>query len=108
MKGRSSREAASETGGAIRLEGVVKRFDDVTAVAGIDLDIASGEFFSLLGSSGCGKTTTLRMIAGFERPDGGRILLDGDDMVGTPAHRRPVNTVFQAYALSRSVPAPLL
>ena len=90
---------AAPSGGAIRLENIVKRFDDVTAVAGIDLDIASGEFFSLLGASGCGKTTTLRMIAGFEQPDEGRILLDGTDLVATPPHRRPVNTVFQSYAL---------
>ena len=86
-------------GGAIRLDKVVKRFGSTTAVAGIDLDIASGEFFSLLGASGCGKTTTLRIIAGFERPDEGKVLLDGEDMSGTPPHRRPVNTVFQAYAL---------
>jgi spermidine/putrescine transport system ATP-binding protein len=98
MRNPASRDAAPH-GGAIRLEGVVKRFDDVTAVDGIDLDIASGEFFSLLGASGCGKTTTLRMIAGFERPDEGRILLDGVDMAATPPHRRPVNTVFQSYAL---------
>src|SRR3954447_7159442 len=98
MRAPSSAEG-SPSGGAIRLEGVVKRFGDVTAVDGIDLDIASGEFFSLLGASGCGKTTTLRMIAGFERPDEGRILLDGADTVDTPPHRRPVNTVFQAYAL---------
>src|SRR4051794_36455921 len=99
MKGRSGHEEEAPAGGAVRLGGGGQRFDDVTAVAGIDLDIASGEFFSLLGASGCGKTTTLRMIAGFERPDEGRILLDGVDLVGTPAHRRPVNTVFQAYAL---------
>src|SRR3954454_17090348 len=86
-------------GGAVRLDRVVKRFGSTTAVAGIDLDIESGEFFSLLGASGCGKTTTLRMIAGFERPDEGKVLLDGRDMSGTPPHRRPVNTVFQAYAL---------
>src|SRR3954454_9888149 len=99
MRGRPSRSQAASSGGAIRVDGVVKRFDDVTAVAGIDLEIASGEFFSLPGASDCGKTTTLRMIAGFERPDEGRILLDGVDLVGTPPHRRPVNTVFQAYAL---------
>ena len=99
MRGRPSHPQDAPSGGAIRVDGVVKRFGDVTAVDGIELDIASGEFFSLLGASGCGKTTTLRMIAGFERPDEGRILLDGADMVGTPPHRRPVNTVFQAYAL---------
>jgi spermidine/putrescine transport system ATP-binding protein len=89
----------SQGGGHIQLEGLAKRFDDVVAVDGIDLDIPAGEFFSLLGPSGCGKTTTLRMIGGFERPDEGRILLDGEDMAQTPPHRRPVNTVFQNYAL---------
>ena len=77
----------------------MKRFADVTAVAGINLDMPPGEFFSLLGPSGCGKTTTLRMIAGFERPDEGQILLDGVDMAQTPPHKRNVNTVFQNYAL---------
>jgi spermidine/putrescine transport system ATP-binding protein len=86
-------------GGQVTLEGLVKRFGAVTAVDGIDLDIPAGEFFSLLGPSGCGKTTTLRLIGGFERPDRGRILLDGRDMAHTPPHRRPVNTVFQSYAL---------
>jgi spermidine/putrescine transport system ATP-binding protein len=86
-------------GGHVQLEDLVKRFDQVVAVDGIDLDIPPGEFFSLLGPSGCGKTTTLRMIGGFERPDRGRILLDGRDMAQTPPHRRPVNTVFQNYAL---------
>lgn len=86
-------------GGEVRLVDLVKRFDDVTAVAGINLDMPPGEFFSLLGPSGCGKTTTLRMIAGFERPDEGQILLDGVDMAQTPPHKRNVNTVFQSYAL---------
>jgi spermidine/putrescine transport system ATP-binding protein len=85
--------------GAIELVGLRKRFGDVTAVDGIDVGIRGGEFFSLLGPSGCGKTTTLRLIAGFERPDEGRILLDGVDMAATPPHRRRVNTVFQSYAL---------
>jgi spermidine/putrescine transport system ATP-binding protein len=78
---------------------VSKRFGDVTAVDDVSLGIRQGEFFSLLGPSGCGKTTTLRMIAGFERPDDGRILIGGDDVTETPPHRRPVNTVFQSYAL---------
>ena len=86
-------------GGEVVLVDLVKRFGDVTAVAGINLDMPPGEFFSLLGPSGCGKTTTLRMVAGFERPDEGQILLDGVDMAETPPHKRNVNTVFQNYAL---------
>ena len=86
-------------GGQVRLLDLVKRFADVTAVDGINLDMPPGEFFSLLGPSGCGKTTTLRLIAGFERPDEGQILLDGVDMAETPPHKRNVNTVFQNYAL---------
>ncbi len=86
-------------GGEIQLVDLVKRFGDVMAVAGINLQMPPGEFFSLLGPSGCGKTTTLRMIAGFERPNEGAILLDGVDMVATPPHKRNVNTVFQNYAL---------
>jgi spermidine/putrescine transport system ATP-binding protein len=85
--------------GQIELRGLVKRYGDVTAVDGIDLEMPPGEFFTLLGPSGCGKTTTLRLIAGFERPEGGAILLDGDDMSHTPPHKRRVNTVFQSYAL---------
>lgn len=85
--------------GALSLTGLVKRFGDEVAVDGLDLDIGEGEFFSLLGSSGCGKTTTLRMIAGFEEPDGGEILLDGRDLSEVAPHKRPVNTVFQSYAL---------
>jgi spermidine/putrescine transport system ATP-binding protein len=87
------------TGGQVQLVDLIKRFDEVTAVAGINLDIAGGEFFSLLGPSGCGKTTTLRLIAGFEQPTQGRILLDGTDVAQTPPHKRHVNTVFQSYAL---------
>ncbi|MET0160958.1 MAG: ABC transporter ATP-binding protein [Acidimicrobiales bacterium] len=86
-------------GGTIRLVELVKRFGDFTAVDGIDLDIGSGEFFSVLGPSGCGKTTTLRLIAGFEAATSGQILVDGEDLATTPPHRRPVNTVFQSYAL---------
>jgi putative spermidine/putrescine transport system ATP-binding protein len=84
---------------AVRLEHLVKRFGDVEAVAGIDLDIHDGEFFSMLGPSGSGKTTTLRMIAGFEAPTEGRILLHGKDVTGVPPFDRDVNTVFQDYAL---------
>jgi spermidine/putrescine transport system ATP-binding protein len=85
--------------GAIDLVELRKEFSDVVAVDGIDLHVDGGEFFSLLGPSGCGKTTTLRLIAGFERPDSGKILLDGVDMAATPPHKRRVNTVFQSYAL---------
>jgi spermidine/putrescine transport system ATP-binding protein len=90
---------ARMAGGEVQLVDLVKRFSDVTAVAGINLEMPPGEFFSLLGPSGCGKTTTLRLIAGFERPDEGQILLDGVDMAQTPPHKRNVNTVFQNYAL---------
>jgi spermidine/putrescine transport system ATP-binding protein len=86
-------------GGRVELINLVKHFDGIKAVGGINLDVAAGEFFSLLGPSGCGKTTTLRLIAGFERPTEGQILLDGKDMAQTPPHRRNVNTVFQSYAL---------
>jgi putative spermidine/putrescine transport system ATP-binding protein len=84
---------------AVRLEGLTKMYADVTAVAGIDLDIGRGEFFSLLGPSGSGKTTTLRMIAGFELPTSGRVLLEGRDVSQLPPYERDVNTVFQDYAL---------
>jgi spermidine/putrescine transport system ATP-binding protein len=85
--------------GELRLVGLEKAYDGVPAVRGIDLEIGAGEFFSLLGPSGCGKTTTLRMIGGFEEPTGGRIVLDGAELAAVPAHKRPVNTVFQSYAL---------
>ena len=91
--------SSSMGGGQVGLVDLVKRFDDVIAVDGISVDVAGGEFFSLLGPSGCGKTTTLRLIAGFEQPSEGRILIDGVDMAHTPPHKRPVNTVFQSYAL---------
>jgi len=84
---------------AVRLEGLTKMYGDVSAVAGIDLDIGRGEFFSLLGPSGSGKTTTLRMIAGFELPSSGRVLLAGRDVSQLPPYERDVNTVFQDYAL---------
>jgi spermidine/putrescine transport system ATP-binding protein len=89
----------ARTGGSISIVGLRKEFDGVTAVDGIDLEIKPGEFFTLLGPSGCGKTTTLRMLAGFEQPTSGEIYLDGVDVAQTPAHKRPVNTVFQSYAL---------
>jgi len=86
-------------GGEVRLVGLEKNFGDFAAVRGIDVEIGGGEFFSLLGPSGCGKTTTLRMVAGFEEPTAGKILLDGVDVAHVPPHKRPVNTVFQSYAL---------
>jgi putrescine transport system ATP-binding protein len=83
----------------VRFERVSKRFGALTAVDRLDLDIAQAEFFALLGPSGCGKTTLLRLLAGFETPDEGRILLDGEDIAAVPPHRRPVNMMFQSYAL---------
>jgi spermidine/putrescine transport system ATP-binding protein len=85
--------------GVVELVDLEKSFGDVAAVDRINLKIEDGEFFSLLGPSGCGKTTTLRLIAGFERPDGGAIMIDGVDQAAIPPHKRPVNTVFQSYAL---------
>jgi len=87
------------TVGQVQIVDLVKRFAEVTAVDGINVDVAGGEFFSLLGPSGCGKTTTLRLIAGFEQPTEGRVVLDGRDVAHTPPHKRNVNTVFQSYAL---------
>ena len=85
--------------GAVSVQGVGKAFGDVVALRGVSLEIAPGELLTLLGPSGCGKTTLLRVLAGFETPDAGRVLLSGHDMTGLPPHRRPVNTVFQHYAL---------
>ncbi|MCC6755941.1 MAG: ABC transporter ATP-binding protein [Solirubrobacterales bacterium] len=92
-------KAAGSGSGGVRLEGVTKQFGDFTAVQEMELDIADGEFFTMLGPSGCGKTTTLRMIAGFDQPTTGRVLIDGTDVAGLPAYKRPTNTVFQSYAL---------
>jgi putative spermidine/putrescine transport system ATP-binding protein len=83
----------------IRLSGLVKRYGEVVAVDGIDLDVRHGEFFTMLGPSGSGKTTTLRLIAGFERPDAGSVELAGEDVSVLPPYARDVNTVFQDYAL---------
>jgi len=83
----------------LRIASVVKRFGGFTAVDHLSLDIGAGEFFALLGPSGCGKTTLLRMLAGFETPDAGTIALDGADIAQVPPHRRPVNMMFQSYAL---------
>ena len=84
---------------SVYLQGVSKAFDDFVAVREMDLEIAQGEFFTLLGPSGCGKTTTLRMIAGFEQPTTGSVMIEGANVAGLPAHKRPTNTVFQSYAL---------
>ncbi len=83
----------------VKIERLSKRFGTVTAVDGVDLEIAHGELFGLLGGSGCGKTTLLRLLSGLEQPDAGRILIDGQDMTGVPVHLRPVNMMFQSYAL---------
>ena len=83
----------------VRFEGVSKRFSGTAAVDGVSLDIFEGEFFALLGPSGCGKTTLLRMLAGLETPEAGRILLDGQDLAPVPPYRRPINMMFQSYAL---------
>jgi spermidine/putrescine transport system ATP-binding protein len=84
---------------SVELTAVTKRFGDLVAVDDVSLDLAAGEFFTLLGPSGCGKTTTLRMVAGFEQPSQGEIRIEGTDVAGLPAHKRPTNTVFQSYAL---------
>jgi spermidine/putrescine transport system ATP-binding protein len=91
-------EAHGETP-SVELRSVTKRFDELAAVDDLSLELARGEFFTLLGPSGCGKTTTLRMIAGFERPSGGEIRIEGEDVAQLPPHKRPTNTVFQSYAL---------
>ena len=83
----------------VRIERVTKRFGDFIAVDNVSLQIRKGEIFCLLGGSGCGKTTLLRMLAGFEAPTAGRIFIDGQDMTGIPPYERPVNMMFQSYAL---------
>jgi putrescine transport system ATP-binding protein len=102
--GRNTRKAFAPWSDAaaralVRFDGVRKRFAGIAAVERVSLDIFSGEFFALLGPSGCGKTTLLRLLAGFEMPDEGRILLDGEDIARMPPYRRPVNMMFQSYAL---------
>ena len=83
----------------IRIRGVTKKFGEFVAVNNVDLDIYQGELFCLLGGSGCGKTTLLRMLAGFEVPTSGQILIDGNDMSDVPPYERPTNMMFQNYAL---------
>jgi spermidine/putrescine transport system ATP-binding protein len=85
--------------GDLRLESVTKAFGDFTAVDDLSLTVPRGSFFALLGPSGCGKTTTLRMVAGLEQPSSGRILIGDTDLTGSRPYERPVNTVFQSYAL---------
>lgn len=97
--GSSERDAPGSTVPAVSVTSLTKRFGDHAAIDGISLDIADGEFFSLLGPSGSGKTTTLRLIAGFERPTSGTVRLHGRDVTNVPPFERDVNTVFQDYAL---------
>src|SRR5829696_9905719 len=99
MPPRGGRKGEPVTQIDVRLERVSKLFGDVTAVDDLSLDIAEGEFFSMLGPSGCGKTTTLRMIGGFEDPSYGTVYLGGRDVTDLPPYKRDVNTVFQSYAL---------
>jgi len=89
----------AKTAPLVQVREVTKHFDGVTAVDRVSLDILKGELFAILGGSGCGKTTLLRMLAGFEHPTSGRILIDGADMTDVPPYERPVNLMFQSYAL---------
>ena len=95
----ATRSAEDSTKPVISFRNIVKRFGTMTAVDNVSLDILPGEFFALLGPSGCGKTTLLRMLAGFEVPTEGSVSIDGEDMGATPPNRRPVNMVFQSYAV---------
>ncbi|CAN5408607.1 ABC transporter ATP-binding protein [soil metagenome] len=91
--------ASDDSGADLELVGITKQFPGFTAIDNLNLTIPAGSFFALLGPSGCGKTTTLRLVAGLETPTAGRILIGGRDVTGTKPHERPVNTVFQSYAL---------
>ena len=95
--GKARQDAAAKP--FIRIENVTKKFNDFVAVNNVSLDIYKGELFSLLGGSGCGKTTLLRMLSGFESPTEGRVWIDGQDMTSVPPYERPVNMMFQSYAL---------
>jgi putrescine transport system ATP-binding protein len=97
--GMDSRQPEAAGKALLHIDAVVKKFGGLPAVDRLSLDIRRGEFFALLGPSGCGKTTLLRMLAGFETPDEGRILLDGEDLARMPPHERPINMMFQNYAL---------
>ncbi|MBA4083635.1 MAG: spermidine/putrescine ABC transporter ATP-binding protein [Kytococcus sp.] len=96
---RTSSGGVREAKGDLRLDAVTKTFGDFTAVDDLHLQVPQGSFFALLGPSGCGKTTTLRMVAGLEQPTGGRVLIGDTDLTGSRPYERPVNTVFQSYAL---------
>ena len=98
-QGQIQAQSQGQSQNDVELRKVFKVFEGHTAVRGVDLNIRQGEFFSILGPSGCGKTTMLRLIAGFETPSAGEIMIRGQSMSQTPAYRRPVNTVFQSYAL---------
>ncbi|MBC7918713.1 MAG: ATP-binding cassette domain-containing protein, partial [Rhodoferax sp.] len=99
MNSNSKTAAAPNAAPFLQIKRIVKKFDDVFAVDEVTLDIQKGEIFALLGSSGCGKSTLLRMLAGFETPTSGQILLAGQDIVGLAPYERPINMMFQSYAL---------
>lgn len=92
-------EVESRRGGALQIQSIRRSFGPVVALNGVSMEVRAGEFFSLLGPSGCGKTTLLRIIGGLDTPDSGSVLLDGEELLRSTAHQRPVNTVFQSYAL---------
>ena len=89
----------SDVSALLEVRDVRRSFGDVVALDGVSLDVQHNEFFAILGPSGCGKTTLLRILAGFEHPDDGQVSLEGDDLLRLPPHRRPVNLMFQSYAL---------
>ena len=95
----ASRKPSAQVGAGIEADGLVRAFGAFRALDGVSVSIKAGEFFSLLGPSGCGKTTLLRIIAGLDSADAGSLSIDGEEMLAIPANRRPVNTVFQSYAL---------